>query len=504
MGGMAATAPWALNMASLGAASAQSSGTDYKALVCIFLAGGNDAHNTVIPLDAVSWRCYTGTRDPAVRAALNGTTVGANTNNVSLALPSSSILPITHLNKAGVNTGRTFGLHPQLKQIQQIYKSGQAAIVANIGPLTQPTTKIDLIDPAFPLPKKLYSHNDQQTTWQTFEPEGATGGWAGKIMDGLASRNVNQTFSSVGVNTSNVWLAGRSVLPYQIGTSGVFLMGGDTGAILGSSALFQAVRKAAVTHNPADPFAQDYAKVAQRALSAEAALKQAMPSATIAPWGTPGSNSPEADPLLQYTNPETGKRAPNNLAMQLQAVARMIAARNHSAISAKRQVFMVTLGGFDTHSDQLKQHADLLAKLDHAIGYFFNALGNMPDGADLRAQVTTFTASEFGRALVNNGDGTDHGWGGHHFVVGGAVKGGDVYGRFPQFMAFDGDGNFFSDQLLRGGVLLPELSVGHLVYTLGKWMGAPEAELLGASPGGGIIPNLGNFDASGRDIGFMA
>lgn len=499
MGSAAATAPWALNLASLGSASAQSaSTTDYKALVCIFLSGGNDAHNTVIPLDTVSWRCYTGTRDPVVRAALSGTSLTSSSSTASLALPASSILSISHANAAGLNTGRSFGLHPQLKQVQQIYRSGKAAVVANIGPLVQPTSKVDMIDAAFELPKKLFSHNDQQTTWQTFEPEGATGGWAGRIMDTLASRNVNQTFSSVGINNSNVWLAGRNVMPYQIGTSGVYLMGGDSGTVLGSNALYQAVRSVAQIHNRQDPFAQDYVKVTQRALSAEAALKAALPAANMAPWGSPGSAAPAVDPLLQYVNPETGKSAPNNLAMQLQVVARMIAARNHSAIGARRQVFMVNLGGFDTHSDQMRQHADLMAKLDHAIGFFFNTLGNMPGGVDMRSQVTTFTASEFGRALFNNGDGTDHGWGGHHFVVGGAVKGGDVYGAYPQFRAFDGDGEFFSDQLLLGGVLLPGLSVDHLVYTLGKWMGAAPADLLG------ITPNLHNFDSTGHDIGFMS
>jgi uncharacterized protein (DUF1501 family) len=500
----AAAAPWALNLATLGNASAQTAATDYRALVCIFLNGGNDGHNTVIPTDAVSWRCYTATRDPAVRAKLSGVALPADSPNISLALASSSLLSITHANKAGLNTGRTFGLHPQLKQIQQIYASGKAAIVANVGPLVQPTTKIDVNDPSFTLPKKLYSHNDQQTTWQTFEPEGAKGGWGGKLMDSLQSRNVNKTFGSVGVNNSNVWLAGKSVTPYQLGTSGVFMMGGDTGSVMGSAALYQAVRAAGLIANPSDPFAKDYAKVAQRGLDAETALRQALPARTMAPWGTPGSTSVTTDPLLQYTSPATGKSAPNELAAQLQVVARMIAARNNSVISAKRQVFMVTLNGFDTHSDQLKQHAELLAKLDQAMGYFNTVLSRMPDGTDMRSQVTTFTASEFGRQLVNNGDGTDHGWGNHHFVMGGAVKGGDIYGRYPQFMAFDGDGEFFSDQLLRGGALLPELSVDQFVYTLGKWMGVADADLVGATAGAGICPNIANFDATSRDIGFMS
>ncbi|MGC4062589.1 MAG: DUF1501 domain-containing protein [Aquabacterium sp.] len=504
LSGAVAATPWALNLATLGSASAQTASTDYRALVCVFLNGGNDGHNTVIPTDAVSWRCYTATRDPAVRAKLAGVALDPNSPNISLALAQSSLLSITHANKAALNTGRTFALNPQLRQIQQLYASGKAAIVANVGPLVQPTTKVDLNDPSFILPKKLYSHNDQQTTWQSFGPEGATGGWGGKFMDSLQSRNVNKTFSCVGVNTSNVWLAGRTVTPYQLGTSGVFMMGGDTGSIMGSASLYQAVRAVSVLKNPSDPFAQDYARVSQRALDAEAALRQALPARTVAPWGTAGSTALTSDPLLQYTSPATGKAAYNELAGQLQLVARMISARNHAAISAKRQVFMVTLNGFDTHSDQMSAHPELMAKLDHAIGYFMNVLNHMPDGTDMRSQVTTFTASEFGRTLVNNGDGTDHGWGNHHFVVGGGVKGTDIYGRYPQFMAFDGNGEFFSDQLLRGGVLLPELAVDQMVYTLGKWMGVADADLVGTTAGAGICPNIGNFAATSRDIGFMS
>ncbi|MBI2733552.1 MAG: DUF1501 domain-containing protein [Aquabacterium sp.] len=291
-------------------------------------------------------------------------------------------------------------------------------------------------------------------------------------------------------------------MPYLLGTGGFQSMGGNTGQILGSSAVYAAVRVAASTTTRQDVIASDFVRVASRTLSSEAALSRGLPAVNQAPWGTPGTTT-DADPLLQYTEPDTGLSKPNPLARQLQTIARMIAARNSSGIGAGRQVFMVSLGGFDTHSDQLRQHARQLAKLDHAVDYFQNCLAQMP-GGDIRNQVTTFTASDFGRALVNNGDGCDHGWGGHHFVIGGGVKGGDVYGKYPAFMAFDGDGNFFSDELLAGGVLLPGLSVDQLVYTLGKWMGVAEVDLVGATPGAGIAPHIGNFDASVRDIGFMA
>jgi uncharacterized protein (DUF1501 family) len=165
---------------------------------------------------------------------------------------------------------------------------------------------------------------------------------------------------------------------------------------------------------------KDYVNVAKRALTSEVALKQSLPQQFVSPWGTPGSVGAATDPLLRYTDPTTGKQALNPLALQLQTVARMIAARNHSAVGARRQVFMVTLGGFDTHGDQMRQQASLLAKLDHAVDFFQRCLTQMPSG-DVRSQVTTFTASEFGRTLVSNGDGTDHGWGNHHFVIGGGA-----------------------------------------------------------------------------------
>lgn len=500
MAALGTSAAWLGNLAAVRYASAQSSGADYKALVCIFLNGGNDAHNTVIPVDATSWRCYSATRDPAIMAKVSGNPMPDNIS--SIALEQSSLLSISHRNAQGLNTGRSFALHPQLKKLQKLYAGGSAAIVANIGPLIRPTSKVDMLDYSWPLPKKLGSHNDQASIWQSLGVEGTTTGWGGLIMDKLKSRNVNGAFCSVGVNAPGVWLSGQTVVPYLLGTGGFQSMGGNTGQILGSSTVYAAVRAAASTSTRHDVIASDFVKVASRTLSSESALSQGLPNVNQGPWGTPGTTA-DNDPLLQYTEPDTGLSKPNPLARQLQTIARMIAARNSSGIGAGRQVFMVSLSGFDTHSDQLRQHARQLAKLDHAVDYFQNCLAQMP-GGDIRNQVTTFTASDFGRALVNNGDGCDHGWGGHHFVIGGGVKGGDVYGKYPAFMAFDGDGHFFSDELLTGGVLLPGLSVDQLVYTLGKWMGVAEVDLVGATPGAGIAPHIGNFDASVRDIGFMA
>ena len=283
----------------------------------------------------------------------------------------------------------------------------------------------------------------------------------------------------------------------MLGTGGFHMLGGDSGQVFGSTTLYSAVRAVAAHADRVDVLTSDYVAVAQHALAVESVLAKGLPSAFIGPWGTPGAGASAADPLLRYSEPSDGSTQLNGLALQLQVVARMIAARQRSGIGARRQIFMVTLGGFDNHSDLLRQHGSLMARLDHAIAYFQNCLASMPDG-DLRDQVTTFTASEFGRTLMNNGDGADHGWGGHHFVVGGGVKGGEVYGRFPQFMAFDGNGEFFSDQLLKGGVLLPGLSVDHLAFTLGKWLGVGEADLLS------WLPYIGAFESASHDIGFYS
>jgi uncharacterized protein (DUF1501 family) len=500
------TTPWALNLASMGAASAQSStATDYKALVCIFLAGGNDAHNTVLQTDPAAWFYYSAARDPNAAAIANGDTPTAT--GVSIALKKEDLLPIAvqDPNGSGPNANRTFALNPQLKRIQQMYNAGTAAVVANVGPLVMPTNKIDIpeIDHnGLILPKNLYSHNDQSSTWQTFSPEGAVGGWGGLMMDSLMSRNTSSVFSSIAVNVGAPWLTGNQVSQYQLSTSGLYQMAGS-GTTFGSAAVYNAVRKIAATPTRADMLANDYTKTVQRALSVEGTLLSAMPAADRAPWGTSGATA-TSDPLLKYTNPNTQASGLNPMALQLQLVARMIAARDAAAIGAKRQVFMITIGGFDTHSDQNTTHADLMARLDHAIGYFYDTLAQMPGGQDLRSNVTTFTASDFGRTLNNNGDGTDHGWGGHHFVVGGSVKGGDMYGAFPTFTSLDTDtGIYQSADLLSNGVLLPTQSVDQLAYTLGRWMDVSETVMTGVGSAGGILPNIGNFDVSTRDLGFM-
>jgi len=234
-------------------------------------------------------------------------------------------------------------------------------------------------------------------------------------------------------------------------------------------------------------------------MDAEFALRNALKPAGDALFGTPvvapATYSANSDPKLQYDNPLTGAKAFNSLAQQLQIVARMIHASNDAGVLAKRQVFFVSMGGFDTHDLQNRNHADLMAKLAHALRYFDTTLGAM--GA--RNAVTTFTASDFGRTFTSNGDGTDHGWGAHHFVMGGAVRGGDLYGNFPVLGAKNANNNNFdsSPNQLGNGALLPETSVDQLGATLGRWFGLSDGQLLD------VFPNLANHSAGRRNLGFM-
>ncbi len=489
--GMGAAAPMAMNLAALGSANAQTAG-DYKALVCVFLFGGNDAFNMVLPTDAQSWAAYSQVRNQAPESIALLAPGTAPQLNAAAGSPERlggvlAINPITA-------QGRTFGLHPCMAGVRDLFAAGRLAVLPNIGPLVRPSTKADLKIASFARPAGLYSHNDQQSTWQALTPEGATIGWGGRFADLLMAGNSQPIFSAISAGGNAVFLSGQQALQYQISTRGAIRIGGSEASLFGSSSALERMKTIMRGGRSNDLIARDHAAVVSRSLSAEALIGSALPAANLAPYGTPGLANGAADPLLQYDNPSTGAKASNSLAQQLQVVARTMGAR--SALGAGRQVFFVSLGGFDTHDGQNRGHAELMAKLSHALAYFDNTLGAM----GLRNNVTTFTASDFGRTFTSNGDGTDHGWGSHHFVMGGAVKGREFYGNFPALGSKNAKNNDFdsSPNQLGNGSLLPETSVEQLGATLGRWMGVSEGSLAD------IFPNLKNFDAAKRDLGFMA
>ncbi len=455
------TMPFTLNLAAMGNAAAQNA-SDYKAMVCLFMSGGNDHFNTVLPTDSGSWAEYQRIR----------TTTDAG----SIALPgvgaTGGVLPIT---PNSPQAGRSYALHPSLGPLKQLFDAGRLGIIANVGTLIQPTTLAQYKAGSVPLPPKLFSHNDQQSVWQsTLSENSASSGWGGRMADLLASGNGNAMFTTISTAGNALFLAGRTVRQYQIsGTSAAPIAKLDDrlfGLPAGTNPLRQII-----TGEQSDPFRKDHAAVVARAISAQTAISSAMLPI--------GSGVPDPTP---YVNPNTGVAAVNPLAVQLQTVARVIGGRN--ALGARRQVFYVSLGSFDSHDVQRSNQADLLARLAHAMAYFDGVLANL-QGANLRNQVTLFTASDFGRTFTSNGDGTDHGWGSHHFIMGGAVKGKDIYGSMP----VTGLGHALD---IGSGSLLPTTSVDQYGATLASWFGLSPTQIAD------VFPNILNF--STRNLGFMA
>lgn len=454
-------APFALNLAAMGNAAAQSAG-DYKAMVCLFLNGGNDAFNTVLATDSASWNEYLRVRN----------TGGSDSIHLPGTGETGGVLPIV---PATAQAGRSFALHPALGPLKELFDGGRAAVVANVGTLVQPTTLAQYKAKSVALPPKLFSHNDQQSTWQSGQPEGASVGWGGRLGDLAVAGNANAMFTTISAAGNTVFLSGQQVRQFQVGQAGAVAIRGISANLFGTAAGTSALQ-AILADAGNDLIEQEQKSAVQRAISSQSILSGAMLAA--GPTGVPNPTN--------YINPSTGVAATNPLAVQLQTVARIIGGR--SALGARRQVFYVTLGGFDTHDRQKIQQADLMARLAHALAYFDTALAAL-QGTDLRRQVTTFTASDFGRTFSSNGDGTDHGWGAHHFVVGGAVRGRDIYGAFPA----SGLGHALD---VGSGSLLPTISVDQYGATLAKWFGVPDSQL------GEVFPNLANFTQ--RDLGFMS
>lgn len=436
-------APFALNLAAIGNAAAQSV-SDYKALVCLFMYGANDHNNTVIPYDAASYSAY-------------------NTVRPSIARPMTDLLPLSPITPlTGSNAGRQFALPTELSPLKTVWDAGRMAILANVGPLLAPITKAQYNSGTAPLPAKLFSHNDQQSTWQASAPEGARDGWGGRIGDLMASQNAATIFTCNSVSGAAVFLAGQSTVAYQLSTAGSTPIGGLTGSLFGSSTAASTFRTL-ITAGGSSVFTQDLADTTTRSIDANAALSAALATAPDLPL-------PAA-------------LATSNLGAQLRLVARMIAVR--SALGAKRQVFFVSLGGFDTHDDQLTTQPGLHTQIGNALKYFYDATVTL----GVANSVTAFTGSDFGRTLTTNGDGSDHGWGSHHFIVGGAVQGQRYYGTFP-IMGLNNNDEVGS------GRLLPTTSVDQYAATLARWFGISDSNL------SLVLPNIGSFATA--NLGFMA
>jgi uncharacterized protein (DUF1501 family) len=434
-------APWALNLAAMGEAAAATA-TDYKALVCVFLYGGNDYGNTLIPVDAASYAAYQGMRPTLAYLASD---LVATTLAPSIALPG----------------GRQYALAPELAPLLPLFGGGRMGVMLNVGTLVQPTTKAQYTAQSVPLPPKLFSHNDQQSVWQSQAPEGAASGWGGRMGDLFVAGNGNATFTCVNVSGNAVFLSGSTAVQYQVSTSGPVAFNGLAAPLFGSAACSTALQSL-VTSPRTHLFENEYTRVAKRSIDAGGVLTAALATAPAIVTPFPAGNA---------------------IADQLKFVARMISTA--TTTSTKRQVFFVSLGGFDTHDGLASIHPGLLTTVADALAAFHQSTIEL----GVASQVTTFTASDFGRTLTAD-DGSDHGWGSMHFMLGGAVNGGRFYGTAPVVA------NGGPDDVGQGR-LLPSTGVDQYAATLGKWFGISDTDLLT------VLPNLGNYNPSQRNLGFV-
>ena len=434
-------APWALNLAAVAEAAAATA-TDYRALVCVFLYGANDHGNTLVPYDAASHAAYASIRQ-------------------SIATPRASLAATALTPSVALPGGRQMALAPELLPLKGLFDSGQLGVLLNVGTLIQPTTLAQYNARSVPLPPKLFSHNDQQSVWQSSLPEGSTSGWGGRIGDLFMAGNGNATFTCVNASGNAVYMSGRQAVQYQVSTSGSVALRGIQAPLFGSTACSEALR-ALTTASRQHLMQAEHTRVMARAIDANAALSTALASV----------------PALT-----TAFAADNPLALQLQMVARMISAR--SALGAQRQVFFVSLGGFDLHDFLPTQHPGLLATVAGALKSFYDATVEL----GVAQQVTAFTASDFGRTLTSNGDGSDHGWGSHHFLLGGAVQGGRFHGQLPSVSVNGPDD-------VGQGRLLPTTAVDQLAATLATWMGVSDGNLAL------VAPNIGNYSV--RNLGLLS
>lgn len=435
--------PFVMNLAAIGEAAAATA-ADYKALVCIFLFGGNDYANTVTPYDQPSYDQY---------AALRGT----------IAYARDTLTPTLLAPNTGLSGGRQMALAPNLAPLMPVFNAGRLAVVLNVGSLVQPTSKANYNARSVPLPPKLFSHNDQQSFWQSSSPEGATSGWGGRIGDLLQSGNGASALTCISAAGNSVYLAGRTAIQYSVTTTGPIPLLANQQTLFGSAAGMTALR-GLMTGARTNLFENEHATITRRSLDLQAQV-------TAALAGAPAINTPFP-------------AGTGNLAEQLRIVLRMIAVSQE--LGARRQVFFVSLGGFDNHDSILTTHPVLMTRVGAAMRYFYDASVEL----GFADRVTAFTASDFGRTLTSNANGSDHGWGSHHFVMGGAVNGRAFYGT-PPAIANNGPDD------VGQGRLLPSLSVDQYGATLASWFGVSSGQM------STVLPNINNYNPSTWNLGFV-
>lgn len=449
-------------LAAMGSSRAFAADTSgYKALVCVFFKGGMDSLDLILPKDAASHDALAALR-PGLFGAY-GVGSGASSRD------RENILKINPSNSSDFG-GREFGFAPEMSGLQSLFEAGDAAILGNVGPLIEPTTRASMDNFSAQIPDRLFSHNDQQSTWMSFGTEGAQSGWGGRFIEAALKEDAisNSTFAAISTSGNDVFLSGDNVrqfsAPSNPQSADILRQKWRLGSGYNSDAARAILRDhlASSGIESTNLFGQDLIGVNSRAIQNVETYKAAIEGGTAVATVFPESK----------------------LGGQLKTVANTIAVRN--ALNVRRQIFFVSIGGFDTHDSQKNSMPGLQTEISTSITAFQAAMVEL----GLSDSVTLFTGSDFGRTAIDNGDGTDHGWGAHHFIVGGAVQGKRIYGALPEY-------DLSSQAYTKSrGRLIPSVSVDQYAATLGGWFGLDQGEINEA------LPNLSNFTQ--KDLGFFS
>ena len=413
---------------------------DYRALVCVFLYGGNDAFNMLVPRSASDYNVYADARR-------------------NLATAREDLLALNPANSLPAD----YGLHPELTELKTLFDAGKLTLIGNVGTLIEPTLQSDFVNNRVELPPQLFSHNDQQNFVMSLQATQERQGWASRIADLMMDANANPDLSmNITLSGSNTLQAGGISAPYALGPEGVndywSLQPGNPDAwSVNRNRAYDALLSQSQTHL----FASEFARTQRRSIDLGVSLRRA---------------------LNQTPAPQTTFQSGSRLAGMLRMIAHLISARE--TLGMRRQIFFVGIGDYDTHGDQVNRYPALMRELNHALSSFYQATVEL----GVSEQVTTFTASDFGRTLTSNGDGTDHGWGSHQMVMGDSVMGNRIFGTMPELAIGSNDD-------IGEGRIIPTTSIDQYAATLARWYG------LGPSQVAETFPSLANFNSA--DLGFM-
>ncbi|MDQ6624222.1 MAG: DUF1501 domain-containing protein [Verrucomicrobiota bacterium] len=482
----------------INAAMAQTAITDYKALVCIFLNGGNDSNNLFIPIDPSEYASYAAIRTP------------------SLAIPNADGSNATALALNSQNSdGHSYGLHPACPELRAMFNgaplpvngtpnTGKLAALFNTGTLVYPMTKAQYNSGAIAKPSQLFSHSDQTTQWQTSIPDRPPStGWGGRcadLLDTVNPRNGNAAVLSLAISLAgaNTFEVGGVVQQYSVGTGGVVSLSTYSPAATPRQSAFNSIL--GIDEMQSNMLLQNYALALDHSIATGSSLSTSLGNSPLLSYFNNAATFPN------ITVPNGGPTFGSSLMAQLKMVARIIDAGYHS-LGMKRQIFFCQVGGYDTHTAQtsnagsssvdnskviLGSQANLLAELSQSLNCFqcaMNKIGSQYGDPDFEKRVTAFTNSDFGRTFPSNLLGSDHGWGSHHLVVGGAVNGGKTYGKWPT-LAVGGPDDTST------GRWIPTTSVDQFAATLAKWFGVDDTKM------STVFPNLNRFAAP--NLGFMS